>query len=222
MYDNGLAEAIDFISDFRDTASFLNELLLVEEGRAFFDGYAFGYPKNKPLRFVQDNYKPISVYDDDRYVWYREHLEKLHARRDERARKRRIEEERQRELELEKQLKKQERQEKYRRLKKEREREKKRQEKLTKDIEKELKKEYMKRMSEPQKSDYDPLFPPQNKPVEKTESPEFEKLREKYAAMFKKPGHEKEFLISELECEALSAYELKKLCDSIWPKRTRR
>lgn len=204
MYDNGLAEAIDFISDFRDTASFLNELLLVEEGRAFFDGYAFGYPKNKPLRFVLDNYKPMSVYDNDKHVWYLEHLEKLHARREERARKRRIEQER------EEKLKKQERQEKYRRRKKERE-----EKELAKKLEEELTKKY-------DSSDYDPLFPLQNKPVKKTESPQFEKLRKKYDAMFKKPGHEKGFLISELECEALSKYELGKLCDNIWPERTRR
>ena len=127
-----LTDTYRMLEDIYNTESLISELMLVEEGRDFFDSYSFGYLACKPLRFVEDNFKPMSVYDDHAYKLYLERLKKYRAGYNERKRKRDIayrERERKKALKhqeiLKERKKRIERQEAYQKRRMEKEREKK-------------------------------------------------------------------------------------------------
>ncbi len=212
-----LTDTYLMLEDIYDTETIINELMLVEEGRNFFDSYSFGYLACKPLRFVEDNFKPLSVYDDHEYELYMKRLKKYKAGYKERQRKRKLA---YKEREQRKALKRQEI------LKeKEREREKRKKRKAEKErIRKETEEREKARIPILDPPEYNPSFSVllnPTRPTKKKKKSPFEKLRKKYDSVYGKPGYEEKFLIAELECTELSYWERTKLLKAVWPEKKR-
>ena len=238
-----LTDTYRMLEDIYNTESLISELMLVEEGRDFFDSYSFGYLACKPLRFVEDNFKPMSVYDDHAYKLYLERLKKYRAGYNERKRKRDIaykERERKKALKHQEVLKEREerikRQEAYqkRRMEKEREKKIKRQEayqkrKMEKErIRQEIKEREKRRLlmigfpEPPVIDEYNPYYCHllnATRPREKKRGNSFEKVRNKYDSVYGETGHEEEFLIAELGCVGLTDWDMTNLLQAVWPER---
>ena len=213
-----LTNTCDDLRDIINTETLSYEYGLVEEGSNYFDGYTFGYTGRRALKCVEQQFKPLSVYDNYEYVVRRE---RENARRKQRERKI--------EATMRAYQKRKEKEEKARvraKLKKMEEDSKKHIESFERFQEdqkkgiilEERKQTESKRVLVFDPPHYDPYFPIQlSPPIKKTDP--FKILRKTYETVYGKSGYEEKFLVEQLGCSGLSWVEMERLLSSVWPDR---